>query len=73
MGNYSNFVVLEKNDDKWIEKYSDIPQKWFLIVSKKKSSSVENFDILKTENRTFFYCRQKEKQLQIKSMCCINF
>lgn len=69
MGNSSNIVFLEKNNNKWIEKLSDLPQKWFLIVSKKPCFTIDkkNLSIFKTENRILYYCREKEKSLQIKS------
>jgi len=35
MVNNSNIVFLGKNNNKWIEKLSDIPQKWFLKTIKK--------------------------------------
>lgn len=70
MGSYSNIIFLEKNNNKWIEKRSDLPHKWFLIVSKKQclSEDKNNLDILDTENKTLFCCRQKEHYLRIKSM-----
>lgn len=69
MGNNSNIVFLEKNNNKWIEKLSDIPQQWFLIVSKKPCYIIDkkNLSVFKTENRILYYCREKEKLLQIKS------
>lgn len=69
MVNNSNIVFLEKNNDKWIEKLSDIPQKWFLIISKKPCFLVgqKNLNSFKTENQILYYCREKEKSLQIKS------
>jgi len=75
MGNNSNIVFLEKNNNKWIEKLSDIPQKWFLIVSKKPCFLIDkkNLGIFKTENRILYYCREKEKSLQIKSNYNYNF
>lgn len=69
MGNNSNIVFLEKNNNKWIEKLSDIPHKWFLMVSKKPCFLIDkkNLNTFKTENRILYYCREKEKSLQIKS------
>lgn len=69
MGNNSNIVFLERNNNKWIEKLSDIPQKWFLIVSQKPCFIIDkkNLNLFKTENRILHYCREKEKSLQIKS------
>uniref|UniRef100_A0A2S2NXQ7 Transcription factor IIIC 90kDa subunit N-terminal domain-containing protein n=1 Tax=Schizaphis graminum TaxID=13262 RepID=A0A2S2NXQ7_SCHGA len=69
MGNNSNIVFLEKNNNKWIEKLSDIPQKWFFIVSKKPCFLIDkkNLSVFKTENRILSYCREKEKSLQIKN------
>lgn len=69
MGNNSNIVFLEKNNNKWIEKLSDIPHKWFLMVSKKPCFLIEkkNLNSFKTENRILYYCREKEKSLQIKN------
>jgi len=69
MTNYSNIVFLEKQNNKWIEKSSDIPQKWFLILVKKSCFLLDqqNHKLLKIENRVLNYCREKEKSLQIKS------
>lgn len=69
MGNNSNIVFLEKINNKWIEKLSDIPQKWFLIISKKPCFLIDkkNLCFFKTDNRILYYCREKEKSLQIKS------
>lgn len=69
MGSNSNIVFLKKKNNEWIEQLSDIPQKWFMIVSKKPDFLINktNFNILKMENQIFYYCREKEKELQIKS------
>lgn len=69
MGSNSNIVILEKNNNEWVEKLSDIPQKWFMIVSKKPDFFLNktNFNILKKQNCIIYYCREKEKELQIKS------
>lgn len=69
MGNNSNIVFLEKKNNKWIEKKSDIPQKWFLIVSKKSRFSIDqkSLNLHKIENRIIQYCREKEISIQIKS------
>lgn len=62
-------MFLEKQNDKWLEKLSDIPQKWFLILAKKSQFLLDqqNHKLLKAENRILNYCREKEKSLQIKS------
>jgi len=69
MVNNSNIVFLGKNNNKWIEKLSDIPQKWFLKTIKKPNFLIDqkNFVLHKIENRIINYCREKEKELQIKS------
>lgn len=69
LGSNSNIVFLEKNDEKWIEKLSDIPQKWFMNLSKKPCflKDQNNLNNLKIECRILDYCREKEKSLQIKS------
>ncbi|XP_025414080.1 uncharacterized protein LOC112686136 isoform X2 [Sipha flava] len=69
MGSNSNIVFLEKKNNEWIENLSDLPQKWFMIVSKKPDFLINktNINILKMENQIFYYCREKEKELQIKS------
>lgn len=69
MGNYSNIIFLERNNDKWVEKLSDIPKKWGLIISKTPCYSLDKkkLNSLKIENRILCYCREKEKSLQIKS------
>lgn len=69
LGSNSNIVFLEKNDEKWIEKLSDIPQKWFMEISKKQCflKDEKNLNNLKIECRILDYCREKEKSLLIKS------
>ena len=64
-----NEQKLEKNNNKWIEKLSDLSQNWFLIVSKKPCFIIDkkNLNFFKTENRILYYCRDKEKSVQIKS------
>lgn len=70
MENNSNIVFLEKDNDGWLEKFSDIPQNWFLIASKKPYLLLDQHDrkSFKIGNQVFYYCREKEKLLQIKSM-----
>lgn len=65
----STIVFLEKQNNKWIEKLSDIPQKWFLILSKKSRFSLDqqNHELLNIDNGVLRYCRDREKSLHIKS------
>lgn len=69
MENNSNIVFLEKKDDEWIEKLSGIPQEWFIILSNKPDFLLDlpNYNYFKIENRVLYYCREREKSLQIKS------
>lgn len=69
MGNNSNIVFLEKKNNKWVQKNSDIPQNWFLKVSKKSCFSInqKSLNFHKIENRIIHYCREKEISIQIKS------
>lgn len=69
MENNSNIVFLDKDHNGWLEKFSDIPQNWFLIVSKKPSLLLGKQDnkSYKIGNQVFCHYREREKLLQIKS------
>lgn len=66
--NNSTIVFLEKSNDEWIEKLSSLPQDWFMI-SKESDFLLDlpNYNLFKIENRVLYYCREREKTLQIKS------
>ncbi|VVC26702.1 Hypothetical protein CINCED_3A017806 [Cinara cedri] len=69
LANNSNIVFLTKNNDGWLEKFSDIPQNWFLVSSKTPHLLKDRPDhkSFKFNNQVFYYCREKEKLLQIKN------
>lgn len=69
MGSHSNIVFLEKDNKKWIEKLSDIPHKWFLVVMKNYSFVVDQKDLklLRVDNIILSSIREREKTLHIKS------
>lgn len=69
MENNSNIVFLNKDHNGWLEKFSDIPQNWFLIASKKPCLLLDqlNSKSFKIGNQVFCHYREKEKMLQIKS------
>lgn len=74
MENNSNIVFLEKSNNEWTEKLSDLPHKWFTELLKKSDSLVNQFknNFFKIENQVLYNCREREKALQINSKNSID-
>ncbi|XP_050542115.1 uncharacterized protein LOC126905956 isoform X2 [Daktulosphaira vitifoliae] len=73
MTNNSNIVFLEKCNGKWLEKLSDIPQKWFLLKIKDLDNklNLENMNP-RNENTILIYSRDREKEILIKNFVCTH-
>lgn len=72
MTNSGSIVFLDKQNGKWIEKLSEIPQKWFLHLSKDADGVCNLKKNYTKDNRILMYCREREKNLHIKSNSLIN-
>lgn len=67
MGNHSNIIYLKRENGKFNQRMSDIPQNWFSIVSRDPRFNLNNPNSFEYENRILNYCREKERLVQIKS------
>ncbi|XP_050432279.1 uncharacterized protein LOC126840518 isoform X1 [Adelges cooleyi] len=65
--NSGSIVFLDKQNGKWIEKLSEIPQKWFLHLSKDADGVCNLKKNYTKDNRILMYCREREKNLHIKN------